>query len=438
MYYGNVSQCLTEQINAESLLALRMYDNTKFVTPATYRSRLKVLGDPARAPRRYVLLESFGRLWEIVGLYLNPWDTFRYFRMTRHSEFAGAFSWQGIDTGHLFKSRIWRSVLVAWPHLLVLQSNARRLASCLRPSLVMVYCFEFVYGRAIIEGTRQGLPNIPIIGLQHGPISPMKLLYSGTDTERVTSTSGGPALPEPDIYSVDGAIAAGILRRRGIPAESIVINGPARFDDVWAETRLLSQTPEDATHDRTRVLVAPGLHDTHFVFGMALNALGQDSRVELVLKPHPKVSEETLSHWVGFHENGKGRGAKFTIVQDGSIYEWMARSDIFLATYSSTAVEAIALKLPIILLIPNHTPDMSLFHGQPAPVLKACNSLELQKHVERLASDPTFREEYVCQISEVLESSFGPLDSQASQRLAKLCAKVGTPEEAYQILHRLP
>jgi CDP-glycerol glycerophosphotransferase (TagB/SpsB family) len=102
----------------------------------------------------------------------------------------------------------------------------------------------------------------------------------------------------------------------------------------------------------------------------------------------------------------------------------MAMSDIFLATYSSTAVEALAFDLPVILLVPNHTPDMSLFHGHRVQVLSASNPLELREHVDRLDNDKAFAADYVSQMSGLLDDVFGPRDSLASLRLAAVCAEM--------------
>jgi hypothetical protein len=345
--------------------------------------------------------------------------------MTRNPDFDDALVWEGLDVAGLLRPSIWRSVLVAWPHLLALQNTAMRAVRHVRPSVAVVYCFEFVYGRSLIEGTRLGGPDIPVVGLQHGPISPMKLLYSGTQAERVRSPSGGAPIPEPDIYALDGQRALELMHGRGIPLDCLRAEGTARFDDVWANARRLVDLKRNTERVRTRILIAPGLHDTQYVLAMALSALGQDTGLELVIKAHPKVSVEDVTRWVGSSADGGGKsGATINIVMEGTIYEWMATSDIFLATYSSTAVEALAFDLPVILLVPNHTPDMSLFHGHRVHVLKASNSGELREHVSRLGADKAFAADYVSQMSGLLDDVFGPRDSQASLRLAALCTEM--------------
>jgi len=288
-----------------------------------------------------------------------------------------------------------------------------------------MYHFEFMDGRAIIEGLRQGAPQSKVVGMQHGPITPMKMLYSGTPDERHRTPSGSPPMPEPDLYAVDGVWPAAVLERRGIPRSRISVPGAVRFDDVWDESRRLQRARR--VGGMVRVLVAPGLHDTAFVVGLALTALKGDPRVELVLKPHPRVSPQSVARWIG-PEGGSDSGlsgqARVTLVKSGSIYEWMAQCDIFLATYSSTAVEALAFGIPVILLVPDHSPDMSMYKGHHAPVLRASNAREIREHIDRLASDSTATAEYIARISPALEDCFGPTDCQAAQRLAELCIQL--------------
>ena len=209
------------------------------------------------------------------------------------------------------------------------------------------------------------------------------------------------------------------------PLDCLKVAGAARFDDVWAEARRLVELQGNTKRSKTRILIAPGLHDTPFVLGMVLRALGDDPRLELVLKPHPKLSGRVLTDLVGERESAIGQqGAKLTVVREGSIYEWMTQSDIFLATYSSSAVEALAFQLPVVLLLPNHTPDMSLYHGRPAPVLKAATAEQLRESVNMLVGEVGYASSYLSRIAGVLEDSFGPIDSHSSERLANLCARM--------------
>lgn len=429
MYYGDLPQALADKGGVEPVFALRLYDvsvSMPTISTAEYKSHIEAASDPKRAPKRHVLVEAFGSVWETLRCYLSPFDVLRYLRMTRHPACGEVFVWEGLDVGRMLKQRLLRSALVSWPLLLCLEGAARRLAQRLQPNLTVLYHFEFAHGRAIIEGARQGAPGAPIVGIQHGPISPMKLLYAGAGEEREASPSGAPPMPEPDVYVVDGPLAARVLERRGIPGAAIKVPGAVRFDDVWAESRRLGQAGRGGERrDRMRILIAPGHSDTEFVAGMALTALRHDARLELIVKAHPRVSPEAVARWTSPDQaNSQVEGARITVVKGGSIYEWMAQSDLFLATYSSTAVEAIAFGVPVILLVPNHTPDMSLYYGQPVPVLKASSAQELRQCVDWIACGDIPIAEYLSSISPVLQDSFGATDSEAATRLAELCAEL--------------
>ncbi len=428
MYYGNSLSNLSKKIGEPPVQALRVYDRTKFVNPVVYWTRIKMLMRPESRPDSYTIVESFGSIWSTIGAYLNIKDVFQYYKMTQHKAFNEAFTWRGLNVAPLFKDRIWRSVLISWPHLAVLAGSSNNLARTLKPDLVILYCFEFIYGRAIITGSRQGNPETSIIGVQHGPISPMKLLYSGTPDDRQIETQVSKPLPEPDIYVVDGKLASGILQKSGVPPSSLKTPGAARLDDVWSQDKSPPNLKDRQSHDLVRILIAPGLHDTSYVTGMTLDALGSDTNLELVLKPHPKIPIKTLYNMVDSHRLRETKGALITLAPEGNIYEWMAKSDIFLATYSSTAIEALAFYLPVILLIPNHMPDMSLFHGSPVGVMKATRSKELRDHVTLLSNDRDFARRYVTEISYLLEESFGSTDGAASNRLADIFAQLSHPK----------
>ena len=180
------------------------------------------------------------------------------------------------------------------------------------------------------------------------------------------------------------------------------------------------------------MLVAPGLHDTSYVVRLAIAALGDDPRVEMVLKPHPRVSAAMVDKWAGDRdENGNIRRARVTVVREGNIYEWMAKCDVFVSTYSSTAVEALAFGIPVVLLIPNDSPDMSMYHGLGVPVLKASSVNEVRQHVAALTSSGEASGDYIQWLTPTLANCFGPTDAATARRLADRCAEVALGTRSY-------
>lgn len=430
MYYGGMAEIVERRFGLQPTWILRMYDRTKFVSPKVYWNRLKALEDPRRkASDQAVILETFGSLKNVVKIYLDFGDIFRFSRMARHQDFSPAFEWEGLNVSQMLIENIWRSAFVSWPHLELLSNRVKRATEALNPKAAILYCFEFVYGRAIIDGTRKGAPEARVMGLQHGPISPMKLLYAAAPKDHECLNSGAEPVPSPDLYFLDGKIASQIMKEECISADTIYAVGSARFDSVWE--RANQGHIEKDEEDKFQVLIAPGLHDTRFVLRLALNGLQGDDRLKLLIKPHPKVSTDFVMQLIETLDNYRSsRGkAEIHVVKDGDIYQWMERSDVFLATYSSTGVEAIAFGVPVILLVPKSTPDMSLFHGHEVNVLTAYSAHALRQLVDRLLEDPVQRASYVRTLRTILHDSFGETDSRASERLAlqvaRMCGKNG-------------
>ena len=421
MYYGLTMEALKENENIESSFVLRIYDKTHFVSPLTYWKRIKLLKKPEYNPGRFVILESFMSPLMVLKKYMSFRDIINYLKLSRIPDFSEAFKMDGINYKDIIVPRLTRSVYVLWPTLEILENSATQLTRALNPSVILLYCFEYMYGRAIIQGTRLAGRDIKIVGMQHGPITWMKFLYAGIPDKADKRIENS----EPDYYAVDGKIAADILSKGGIELPKIKTIGPARFDTLWERVNKFGRDENESSEKRIKVLVAPGLHDTDFMLRFVLKALLFDKRLQLIIKPHPKVSlNNVLSLVKALQAGGNVEGADVRVVREGEIYSWMEKSDIFISTYSSTGVEALAFELPVILLLSRRVPDMSLFYNTSYPVLSAQTPDDLRKHVDRLIKDPLFLDSYVSKLKNVLHASFGEDSGKASERLARFCTEL--------------
>lgn len=421
MYYGQTLEKLKDVKDIRPIYLLRMYDDiNSHVSPKEYRSRLQMLGN-SEIPEAYLIFESFGSLKETLKNYTKISDLVNHWRMKRSPDYKAAFLWGRFDLSPLFSHMMWHSIALWWPHLCTLQEMTKRAVEALKPTVTLLYTFEYIYGRALIQGIRESRTRSYIFGMQHGPITPCKLLYSGVPEELVQTKHKGPLLPQPDMYGVDGPSAKEVLVDRGIGSEAITVTGAARFDDVWHRATLSVKRLRFQNYP-IKVLVAPGLHDSSFMMRFVLAALGDDPKLDLIIKPHPKISAERIQTVIDLYsqENGK-KCANIKVVGHGEIYQWMEESDLFLSTYSSTGVEAIAFGMPVILLISRRIPDMSLFFGENDHVLKASTSEELRDHIHSLIAHPEERQKYVEDLKGIVYRSFYHLDSEASNRLIEVC-----------------
>ena len=212
MYLADLPKQIKTKYKTNCTLVLRIYDKTKFLSPITYAKRLSILYKSHFMIGNFVILESFGSIKNIIYKYLNLSDILKFKKMSSHQQYKSSYQWNEFNLYQYFHKMNWKSVLVHWPHLEILSENSKIAANKLNPSAVLLYCYEFTYGKSIIQGTRNSNNNIPIIGMQHGPITNMKLLYTFDINEITNPPEYNNPSPYPDIFSVDGVLAKDILK----------------------------------------------------------------------------------------------------------------------------------------------------------------------------------------------------------------------------------
>ena len=422
MYLADLPNQIKTKYKTNYTLVLRIYDKTTFLSPITYIKRLAILYKSNFIIKNFVILESFGSFKDIISKYLNLSDILKFKKMSSHQKYKSAYQWNEFNLYKYFHKMNWKSVLVHWPHLEILSENSKIVASKLNPSAVLLYCYEFTYGKSIIQGTRNSNNNLPIIGMQHGPITNMKLLYTFDINEITNPPEYNNPSPYPDIFSVDGVLAKDILKQNNIPDSKIVITGPARFDNAWEQANLKNNQNFDK---KTQVLIAPGLHDTNYVLSLSIPALILNPDLEIIIKLHPKVNNKKYESLINSYYNSENKAiGKINISKEPNIYKLMQNSDIFITTYSSTSVEALIFKLPVILLIPNHIPDMSIYHKNDVGVLQASSIRQLKHHIEKITNNKDFCKTYSKKLSGILQKTFGEIDYKSTERLAELCNQI--------------
>lgn len=428
MYYGEFPQRARDDQGMHPVYGLLLYQGADIIWPSEYRARL---GQALRlaASQPSIVMESLLRPWDVLRAYGGLKALLSFWRTARSTVYARSFQWHGLDLHPVFAALMWHSVSVAWPAAELLQVQAQRAARMLAPSLVTLYFFEFVEGRALIAGFKRGSPRCPVLGMQHGPITPGKLLYDGLPSElEARSGQNGPVCMGADLYAVDGAAAERLLVGRGLPSHRVAVVGPARFDRVWRQAKEAAALPR-FRGGTPRVLLAPSLHDTGPMLRFALAALAPDRRLEIVLKPHPKAPPRAVSDAVAWATEGVHDGAKIHMAWEREIYDWLGRCDILVVSYSSVGMEAIAFGIPVILTVPPDTPDMSMFADAETPVWKARTPEDLRAYIDRLMNSAEEREKYGVALERLPGDHFGRMDGEAATRLAALCRELAAATE---------
>lgn len=417
MYYEDLPESLEQKSDTGCFFVLRMFDALPSVHPLVYFRRLKRLFFGEAIKKQWAVLECFSSILEVCRKYFDLRDFNRFYKLEKSHQFHKLFVFNGINIYPLVAEDLWRSVLIHWPHMELLSQRVFRILSVIRPQLSLLYCFEYIYGRAIIRGLRKAGDSI-IVGMQHGPIAYMKLNYA-TDSDSVTG-KGKQSNPHPDIYLVDGPMAKTILKEGGIPSHCIFPVGPVRFSQLWpraaqsSEIKRFQQLP-------VRMLIAPGHSDTEFVLKFAFDALKSTKDLKLIVKLHPKVPQGRFDQVMSQFPNLNGE--QIICVDEGTIYDWMDQVDMILATYSSAAIEAIVFGLPVIILESGRTPDQSTFSWNDSPVLRASTPENLKQCINRLKTDKGFRNLYLKNLQREAVLSFGAMDGKEIDRAVDLILK---------------
>ena len=150
-----------------------------------------------------------------------------------------------------------------------------------------------------------------------------------------------------------------------------------------------------------------------------LEALRAIPNIFLVMLQHPGDNPEPHEKLAEGYPNGK-------VVRFGriSLYDALSGADCFISCYSTSALEAMLFKLPVITVEP--TPPTFSF-GDLGASLKVINAAELNQVVTRLFSDETFRMNAVNRYQNFLSRYCIP-DGSASERLfeeIKLLCRTG-------------
>ena len=418
-YYGKYLELLKNKFNYSPVY--RVYTDNEYISPINYWKRLTSLKKRLKIKNGERIVENFLHIRDIIKNYLHIREIINFHKIIKSNNFIELFNYNGVNTFKIFLPRLMRSIFVWFPHLVSLEKATVRLTKVNNPKVVLLYCYEFSYGRAIINGSRTN-SDIKIIGLQHGPITQMKFLYNG-DKRELTNKEFYSSVPSPDFYVLDGKISKTILRNRGVDSKNIYISGPLRLDDVFKIAND-SYKIERFNTDNTRILVAPGHNDTDFVVRLILRSI-KNSNYKVIIKSHPKIEPEVIEQLIinNLDEEDLLKN-NISIVRDGDIYENMQNCDIFVCSYSSTGVEAIAFGLPIILLQSNRTPDMSLFYKYKNDILSARSSKILRKHLDYLTTNEDFRNQYLNDLKKVLKDSFYQSNATKSKKLELLFSEL--------------
>jgi len=278
-------------------------------------------------------------------------------RLGRGSGVQAAFSHHDVRFGDLAAPDLAATLLLQLPWAVRSMLQVSEVLRTAAPSVMCLYAESSGWGRAALAACRAA--GVRTLALQHG------ILYPKYFSLRHDADEGD--CPRPDITAVFGESARRLLMEIGRYApESLVATGSLKFDDL---ARAAREWDAQATRARwklspsDRLLVVASrfraIRDTHQALGpvfadlvRAVNALPD---VVCLVKPHPAESAAPYETVL----RGLAASRVRTVPASANLAELMHAADALVTVESASAIEALVLAKPVLVLnLPTHLGEL--------------------------------------------------------------------------------
>jgi glycosyltransferase involved in cell wall biosynthesis len=224
--------------------------------------------------------------------------------------------------------------------------ETREALQALRPDVLVLYAESSGWGRVAVAAARAA--GVRSVAMQHGLLYPRyySYLHRGDEADA----------PRPDRTALFGEAARRFLvAEGGYAPDSLSVTGSPRFDALVAQARGRDREALRAglgvLPDEKLVLVASryrGIRETHPALGAAFArlaaAIEADPRLRGLVKPHPAESPAPYLRDLG------GRSRTALAAADADLVALMAAADVLVTVESLSAIEALVLGLPVVVL----------------------------------------------------------------------------------------
>jgi UDP-N-acetylglucosamine 2-epimerase len=350
-----------------------------------------------------------------------------YESVSQSASFVDSLNYHGIPLYNLVKDNL--SLIFSRQYLTLLMAiieAAKRVVAIESPDAIMLGGESFTAGRSVIASARA--KGVPTLLLQHGANDRYSLYYNHIEADiGPNKEAGAPYCPLPDKFAMSDGYTKDILIRYGkIPEADVVVNGTPRYDLLATGNKGFNRerTLRRLKLDPEKKLIVWTVQTGHWTSSVneryvttVYGAVKSLKDVLLLIKLHP-------------NENKNSRQVKNIYCHDKSLkppiiggwgditYELLYASDIVISHNCSTAVEALTIGKPVIIMdfagesVPIYAErGAALFVDKEDALLPAIKSLLYDEEARQKLGET--REQFIS------EGKYRQ-DGQASQRVADL------------------
>lgn len=299
-----------------------------------------------------------------------------YLRWERQPAFLASFDFAGADAACVFVPLLRQAVAgtAKWARNVEAVARSLRAAGDVRVALVS----QELYPKGMLTIAAARKLKIPTVGVQHGTISPMHLVYTIPEGQ----VQGAPL---PDFFAVYGQFAKEVVSLHGrYPANRVWITGSPRFDHLVDR----SQSRDDA---RRRLALPPKefmvllTTQRHSASGPLAETVFQAVReipgIVLCVKTHPHFAATDR-----YRELARRAGLESVHFYRDRLDELIAACDVMISMSSTTLLEAaLAGRRTIVVKVQNE-PEVYPYVAEGAS-LGAKDQAELEAAIRQVMAE---------------------------------------------------
>ncbi|GAB4406465.1 MAG: hypothetical protein Kow00123_19100 [Anaerolineales bacterium] len=381
----------------------------------------RVLGQDGRVAPRWVALDRYYSHEAERALQENGWTGYA---LLPRPEGATGTPWEG----------------TTWTRMRILLQGRGAVRTFLRaecPSVVVLGNDMGILERLFISEARSlDTPSLlvqdGVIALRPVPAPPVSLPLR---VARAAMTSLGLRLPDAKPYGQNGADRIAVmgdavarwLVGQGVPAGRIVVTGQPRYDvlHVMRQGTAQSDVPNALNLPEGEKIILfcsqPYLRynvcneaEARRIWRTVVESVrGLGAGYHLVAKLHPAEDLEQTRRWLG-----GDFPPEWTMTRDVDVLSLLWRADVLITLISSTALEAICLGKPVVLLDMDIMPE-PIPYSEAGAALRARSAQELTQRLLEALYDVGTRQRLAGARETFLPAYAGPLDGQAALRVAR-------------------
>lgn len=271
-----------------------------------------------------------------------------YARLRRDPSLAEAFSHREVRFDDLSAEDLAATMLLQLPWAVRSMEETTEILRWAKPSALVLYAESSGWGRAALAAAREA--GVKSVAVQHGILYPRYFSYRHEADET--------DCPIPDLTAVFGEEAKRLLMAMGrYPEDRLVVTGSPKFDALLERGRKLK-----APLIRERFGIADGdalvtvasrfraIRETHQAIGSEfpgfVRAVEAMTGVAALVKPHPA---EPVEPYEAVLQQERARHVD-VVSSAEDLGELLVASDALVTVESLSAVEALVLRRPVIVL----------------------------------------------------------------------------------------